>query len=72
MPTASRDALDRAEIVFGGPRHLALAGLARDTGARGWPGPFDLGAREALCGASMRQDGVPAVAGQRPGERVAS
>ena len=35
---ASRDALDAAEIVFGGPRHLALAGV----GARGraWPVPF--------------------------------
>ena len=37
---ASRAALDAAEIVFGGPRHLALAGV----GARGrvWPVPFDL------------------------------
>lgn len=35
---ASRDALARAEIVFGGPRHLALA----EVGARGreWPVPF--------------------------------
>ncbi|MDR0225444.1 MAG: precorrin-6y C5,15-methyltransferase (decarboxylating) subunit CbiE [Burkholderiaceae bacterium] len=38
-PAALR-ALDAAETVFGGPRHLALAGV----GARGrpWPVPFDL------------------------------
>ncbi|MGQ0610633.1 MAG: precorrin-6y C5,15-methyltransferase (decarboxylating) subunit CbiE [Paracoccaceae bacterium] len=37
---ASRAALARAEVVFGGPRHLALVGA----GARGqaWPVPFDL------------------------------
>lgn len=37
---ASRDALARAEIAFGGPRHLALAGV----GARGreWPVPFSI------------------------------
>lgn len=35
---ASRAALERAEVVFGGPRHLALA----EIGARGrpWPVPF--------------------------------
>jgi precorrin-6Y C5,15-methyltransferase (decarboxylating) len=38
LTSASRAALDAAEIVFGGPRHLALAGV----GARGhdWPVPF--------------------------------
>ncbi|MFC2969092.1 precorrin-6y C5,15-methyltransferase (decarboxylating) subunit CbiE [Acidimangrovimonas pyrenivorans] len=37
---ASRAALDAAEIVFGGPRHLALA----ETGPRGreWPVPFSI------------------------------
>lgn len=37
---ASRSALDAADCVFGGPRHLALA----DVGARGhsWPVPFDV------------------------------
>lgn len=37
---ASRKALNAAEIVFGGPRHLALA----DVGGRGrpWPVPFDV------------------------------
>lgn len=40
LSVASRDALERAEIVFGAPRHLALA----DVGAKGqvWPVPFDL------------------------------
>lgn len=38
LPPASRAALDAAEIVFGGPRHLELA----QVGARGqpWPIPF--------------------------------
>lgn len=38
LPPASRAALDEAEVVFGGPRHLALA----DVGPRGrpWPVPF--------------------------------
>ncbi|MDP4032361.1 MAG: precorrin-6y C5,15-methyltransferase (decarboxylating) subunit CbiE [Pseudorhodobacter sp.] len=38
LTSASRDALAQAEIVFGGPRHLALA----QVGARGrpWPVPF--------------------------------
>ena len=27
LPTASREALNAAEIVFGAPRHLALAGV---------------------------------------------
>lgn len=40
LPDASRAALDAAEIVFGGARHLELAQL----GPRGqaWPVPFDL------------------------------
>ena len=40
LPGASRAALDAAEIVFGGPRHLELA----EVGARGrsWPVPFSV------------------------------
>lgn len=40
LSEASRAALDAAEVVFGAPRHLALAGI----GARGepWPVPFNL------------------------------
>lgn len=38
LSAASREALDRAEVIIGGPRHLALVGA----GARGveWPVPF--------------------------------
>lgn len=46
MSGASRDALARAQVVFGAPRHLALAGVAPlAAGGRGqeWPVPFDLG-----------------------------
>lgn len=48
LPPASRDALDLAEIIFGGPRHLELAG-AGDRG-RPWPVPFDLAPVMALRG----------------------
>lgn len=39
LPSASRVALARAEVIFGGPRHLDLVAA----GARGeaWPVPFD-------------------------------
>lgn len=39
LSPASRDALAAAEVIFGGPRHLALV----DAGERGqpWPIPFD-------------------------------
>ncbi|MBU3029115.1 precorrin-6y C5,15-methyltransferase (decarboxylating) subunit CbiE [Paracoccus marinaquae] len=40
LPDASRATLDRAEIVFGGPRHLQLAGI--DTRGQSWPVPFDI------------------------------
>ncbi|TJZ92502.1 precorrin-6y C5,15-methyltransferase (decarboxylating) subunit CbiE [Paracoccus gahaiensis] len=48
LPDASRRALEEAQVVFGAPRHLALA----DVGARGrpWPVPFDLGPLLALRG----------------------
>jgi precorrin-6B C5,15-methyltransferase / cobalt-precorrin-6B C5,C15-methyltransferase len=40
LSAASRAALDQGEVVFGGPRHLALVGA----GGRGvaWPVPFDV------------------------------
>ncbi|MTH34486.1 precorrin-6y C5,15-methyltransferase (decarboxylating) subunit CbiE [Paracoccus limosus] len=38
LPAASRAALAAAEIVFGAPRHLALAGVA----GQHWPVPFDI------------------------------
>ncbi|PZP96219.1 MAG: precorrin-6y C5,15-methyltransferase (decarboxylating) subunit CbiE [Variovorax paradoxus] len=45
---AGRTALEQATVVFGGPRHLALA----QAGARGqaWPQPFDLAPVLALRG----------------------
>jgi precorrin-6B C5,15-methyltransferase / cobalt-precorrin-6B C5,C15-methyltransferase len=51
LKDASRDALARAEIVFGGPRHLALVGA----GERGlaWPVPFDVGPVLALRGSNV-------------------
>jgi precorrin-6Y C5,15-methyltransferase (decarboxylating) len=39
LSVAARQALDAAEVVFGGPRHLALA-RAGERG-RAWPVPFD-------------------------------
>jgi precorrin-6B C5,15-methyltransferase / cobalt-precorrin-6B C5,C15-methyltransferase len=38
LSDASRDAIRTAEIIFGGPRHLALVG-AGDRGCD-WPVPF--------------------------------
>ena len=51
LTDASRDALARAEIVFGGPRHLALA----DVGTRGraWPVRFDVAAVVAKRGSNV-------------------
>ncbi len=49
LSQASRDALARAEVVFGAPRHLALAGVAAPR-ARDWPVPFDPAPLLALRG----------------------
>lgn len=48
LPPASRAALDAAEVIFGGPRHLELVGA----GARGqaWPVPFSIDAVLAARG----------------------
>jgi len=40
LTPASRDALALAEVIFGGPRHLALLGA--DGRGRPWPVPFDV------------------------------
>src|SRR3954454_7734561 len=55
LSEASRKALAKAETVFGGERHLALAGVT----ARGrpWPVPFDA---EIVLSCRGRQTGVPA------------
>lgn len=46
LSDASRNALAGAEVVFGAPRHLALAGVA----GREWPIPFDAAPVMALRG----------------------
>lgn len=48
LPDTSRAALAEAEVIFGGPRHLALA----EAGGRGqpWPVPFDIAPVLALRG----------------------
>lgn len=48
LAPAARQAIDRAQVIFGGPRHLALA-QAGDRG-RPWPVPFDTGPVLALRG----------------------
>jgi len=47
---ASRAALERAEYVFGAPRHLALVGLTDSPRARLWPVPFSVEPVLALRG----------------------
>lgn len=39
LSPASREALARAEVIFGGPRHLALVGAGQK--GQPWPIPFD-------------------------------
>ncbi len=51
LNSASLDALANAEIVFGGPRHLALAEVG-DRG-RAWPEPFSIEPVLALRGRSV-------------------
>lgn len=46
LPPASREALADAEIVFGAPRHLALAGVT----GQPWPVPFSVAPLLALRG----------------------
>lgn len=50
LAPASRAALDKAEVVFGAPRHLALAGLELSPKATPWPVPFSIEAVLALRG----------------------
>jgi hypothetical protein len=51
LSAASREALARAEVIFGGPRHLALVGA----GERGqaWPVPFDVAPVLAMRGRAV-------------------
>lgn len=45
----SRQAIEDAEFVFGGSRHLTLAGAAIRGEARAWPVPFDAGMADVLA-----------------------
>lgn len=42
LSEASRAALQNAQIIFGGPRHLALVGADRGGRGRDWPVPFSI------------------------------
>lgn len=48
LGAASRAALNTADVVFGAPRHLALAGVG--SRGRAWPVPFDLAPLLSLRG----------------------
>jgi precorrin-6Y C5,15-methyltransferase (decarboxylating) len=43
LSPAARAAIEAAEVVFGGARHLALAGVAVKGRAEAWPLPFERG-----------------------------
>jgi precorrin-6Y C5,15-methyltransferase (decarboxylating) len=49
LPPIARDLIGTAEIVFGGRRHLALAGALIRGAARPWPTPFERGVEEVLA-----------------------
>lgn len=49
LSPVARAAIGEAEIVFGGARHLALAGAAVRGEARAWPSPFEAGIDEVLA-----------------------
>ncbi len=51
LSPASHEALGRAEVIFGGPRHLALVGAAGR--GQAWPVPFDTGPVLALRGRAV-------------------
>lgn len=51
LSAASRAALDRAEVIFGGPRHLDLIGA--DGRGRAWPVPFSTAPVLALRGRAV-------------------
>src|ERR1700736_2096589 len=48
LSTAARELVQRAEIVFGGRRHLALAAPLIRGSARPWPSPFEGAVKEVL------------------------
>ncbi|WP_421700190.1 precorrin-6y C5,15-methyltransferase (decarboxylating) subunit CbiE [Ancylobacter sp.] len=54
LSPAARAAVEAAEIVFGGARHLALAGDAVRGEARAWPSPFARGIEAVLAARGRR------------------
>lgn len=49
LSPAARAAIEAAEFVFGGARHLALAGAAVKGRAEAWPSPFEHGIEKVLA-----------------------
>jgi precorrin-6Y C5,15-methyltransferase (decarboxylating) len=49
LGSAARAAIENAEFVFGGKRHLALAADAIRRDARPWPAPFDVAMSDVLA-----------------------
>ncbi len=49
LAPVARNLVSAAEIVFGGKRHLALAGALIRGEARAWPSPFERGIAEVLA-----------------------
>ncbi|MDF2618388.1 MAG: precorrin-6y C5,15-methyltransferase (decarboxylating), CbiE subunit [Xanthobacteraceae bacterium] len=49
LSPAARAAIEAAEVVFGGARHLALAGAAVKGRAQAWPSPFERGVEMVLA-----------------------
>ncbi|WP_454684455.1 precorrin-6y C5,15-methyltransferase (decarboxylating) subunit CbiE [Ancylobacter moscoviensis] len=49
LSPAARAAIEAAEVVFGGARHLALAGASVTGTAVAWPSPFERGIEQVLA-----------------------
>ena len=59
----ARGLVANAEIVFGGKRHLQLAGALIRGAARPWPSPFEAGVRQVL---ELKGDAVCVLASGDP------
>jgi len=53
LSPGARVLIEQAEIVFGGERHIALAGEAARGDVRAWPSPFDIAPVLALRGRNV-------------------
>ncbi|MBS7536639.1 precorrin-6y C5,15-methyltransferase (decarboxylating) subunit CbiE [Ancylobacter sonchi] len=49
LSARGRELIELADVVFGGARHLALAGEAIHGAARAWPSPFEDGVKQVLA-----------------------